>query len=82
MSLLNYQSQIPKHRLAAAQRQEAARQELARGEATEGALAYARYLSATGNDATLSHGKFKQFAPDDEDVARNWPFLVPLISRT
>jgi len=83
MSLLNYKSEVPKERLEAAQRTELTRQSLLRGEATADTLAYARFLSAVQNDATISHGSRKGFKPDDDkQLARDYPFLEPLLSVT
>lgn len=78
MSLLNYQSEVPATVVEAYREIELTRQALCRGEATAKTLAYARFLSAIENDATLSHGAFKACRPDDEDVIRRWPFLADL----
>lgn len=59
----------------AARQQEEARQALLRGENTPEALAYARFLNAVENDATLSQGTSRPFLHNDEEVARNWPSL-------
>lgn len=63
-------------KVVAAERQEAARQALMRSEATPQTLAYARFLVAVANDATINGGGFNA---DDADVAREYPFLRPLI---
>lgn len=75
MTLLKYQSEIPQQRVRAFQEIETTRQALMRGEATEKTLAYARFLDAVENDATLSHGTFKKFQHDDASVFRRFPFL-------
>jgi hypothetical protein len=74
-----YQSAHYAEKLAAAYAMEAARQELQRGEATHASLAYARFLSAVENDATMSHGRFKAFTTTDGEVARAWPFLAEIM---
>ena len=75
-----YSSAAYKEKLAAAQEQERHRQALARGEATEDTLTYARFLSAVENDATHSRGGFKGFRHNDGDIARQYPFLGPVIN--
>ena len=74
MALINYKSEIPEHRVRLYEAAERNRQLLCRGEATEGSLAYARFLTACENDAA-----FNGFRKDDGEVARRWPFLAPLI---
>lgn len=76
-----YRSAAYQEKLAAAQQQEQVRQALVRGEATEETLAYARYLEAVENDATISHGSFGRFAASDQQVVRRWPFLADLVAQ-
>jgi hypothetical protein len=76
-----YQSDAYRQKLEAARDTEAERQALLRGEATAETLAYARFLNAVENDATLSHGRFKPFQYSDTEVLRAWPFLEAEIRR-
>ena len=80
MSLLNYHSDIPLETVRKCEKIELARQALLHGEATTATLAYARYLSACANAATISHGERGRFAPDnDEEILREWPCLAPIL---
>ena len=72
-----YSSDAYKQKLAAAQRQERNRQDLMAGRATPGSLAYARFLSAVLNDATVNSEV--GFCPNDTDVLRDYPFLRDLV---
>lgn len=74
-----YQSEDYQSKLRAAKEIERARQALLRGEATRETLAYARFLNAVDNDATMSHGTFKPFRHNDDEVQREWPFLSALV---
>ena len=75
-----YRSEAYKKKLRGAQEIELTRQALTRGEATKKTLAYARFLNAVENDATMDHGHFKPFRDSDDDVARDFPFLADLIA--
>lgn len=78
--MLNYKSEIPPERLDSYKKIEATRQALQRGEASKETLAYARFLTAVENDATISGGKFKRCVPDrDDEIRRRWPFLKDVI---
>jgi hypothetical protein len=65
-------------KLKAGQEQELIRQTLVRGERTRETIAYARFLNACENDATLSHGFFKPLKSVDQEILREWPFLASL----
>jgi hypothetical protein len=67
--------------LKAYQEVEQTRQALLRGEATAKTLAYARFLNAIENDATISHSAFKKCETDDDEVAREWPFLRDMMKK-
>jgi len=71
-----YQSEHYKAKLAFAYATEDARQSLQRKESTPEALAYARFLNAVENDATMAHGVFKSFSVDEDEVLRDFPFLA------
>lgn len=73
--MCGYVSYIANDTVTAYEQIEQNRQALMRGEATPGALAYARFLVACENDATISHGAFKGFRYSDKEVIRRWPFL-------
>lgn len=71
-----YQTEAYKQKLQLALKQEQFRQQLMSGQNTPGTQAYARYLLAVENDATMSHGSFKPFKmPDDQEVHRAFPHL-------
>ncbi len=78
MTAAHMQTPEYKKRVAEGMQIEAARQALLRGEATPATLAYARFLVAVENDATLGHGHFERFRATDEEVVRAYPFLSDL----
>ncbi len=79
---IHYKCKIPADTIKAYQEIEQTRQALIHGEANEKTLAYARFLNAVESDATISHGSFKPFQHDDEEVARQWPFLANMLERS
>ena len=74
-----YRSEAYRKKLADAQAVEKVRQALGAGESTPETLAYARYLNAVENDATLSRDGFKGFRHNDDEVAREYPFLTTVM---
>lgn len=68
-------------RIQAAKKTEDVRRRLVAGRADSQTLAYARFLAAVENDATLSHGQFKWFGCTDDEVVRKWPFLAEEIAK-
>ena len=76
-----YQTTEYKQRLEAAQKQEKARQALMQGKITRETIAYAKYLNAVEQNATLSHGRFKPFAPDLNQLEREFPDIASAIRK-
>lgn len=72
-----YRTGAYKDKLESAKRIELARQALMRGEATAQTLAYARFLTAMENAATIGG---PGCVHDDAKVCRRYPFLVSMIS--
>ena len=77
MGKVNYKSEIPQDKIDACTQVNAARSALLGGEASVRSLAYARFLSAMENDATINNGKGA--ASDDQAVLRDWPFLKGVV---
>lgn len=75
----HYQTPSYRKKLESYRQIERNRQDLISGRPTAGALAYARFLNAIENDATLSNGGFKKFECSDGEVARAYPFLKELL---